>query len=106
MRTDARQNPFILDDANARLRRIAGVEDRIMGIHVWGLRSQHAPILPEDQKENRQNLVAFCLDSTNLLIELAHTKKHGLKDSKRRGRQTGLPNLTLSWPRLSIKMQL
>ena len=62
---------------------------------------------PRKTKEkNRQNLVAFCLDSTNLLIELAHTKKHGLKDSKRRGRQTGLPNLTLSWPRLSIKMQL
>ena len=53
---------FILGDTNARLHgSISQVEDQDMGRYTFGYGSQHVPDLPEEQRDNRQFLIDFCI---------------------------------------------
>ena len=53
---------FILGDTNARLHgSTSQVEDQVMGRYTFGYGSQHVPDLPEEQRDNRQFLIDFCI---------------------------------------------
>ena len=53
---------YILGDTNARLHgRISEVENECVGRHVFGFGAQHVHNLAEEQRENRQLLIDFCV---------------------------------------------
>ena len=109
--TKTRQAPVILlGDTNAHIHgRVSDIEGSVVGRHVFGHGNHYVQELPEEQRENRQMLMDFCI-SNNLTIsntfsekripENVHLKKQGRKALLPPGPLTDLHNLT---PYLSRK---
>ena len=86
-----RQTPtYIWGDCNARLHgRVSVEEERVVGAHVFGVGPAHVQEMPEDQRENRQCLIDFCLENdyvvSNTFFAKHEAKKCTYKDPNTSG---------------------
>lgn len=89
--TKTRQAPVILlGDTNARIHgRVSDIEGSVVGRHVFGHGNHYVQELPEEQRENRQMLMDFCI-SNNLIIsnsffQKADSRKCTYKETRTEG---------------------
>ena len=93
LRTDS--PTYILGDANARLHGCVNeVEEQCIGHHVFGYGAQHVGSLPEDQKENRQLLIDFCLFADFLIMNTLFLKPTSKKCTFK---ETATEGFTAPW---------
>ena len=84
---------IVLGDANARLHgRLNEIEKSVVGPHVFGFGNDFIDSLPEDQKENRQFLVDYCIANefivTNIFFPKNEAYKCTYKDARTEGFQS------------------
>ena len=86
---------YVLGDANARLHGCVNeVEEQCIGHHVFGYGAQHVGSLPEDQKENRQLLIDFCLFADFLIMNTLFLKPTSKKCTFK---ETATEGFTAPW---------
>ena len=87
---------IVLGDANARLHgRLNEIEESVVGPHVFGFGNDFINSLPEDQKENHQFLVDYCIANefivTNTFFYKNEAYKCTYKDARTEGFQSKRP---------------
>ena len=71
---------YILGDANARIHgRISEIENECVGRHVFGFGAQHVHALTEEQRENRQLLIDFCVFNDIMVMNTLFLKPDKFK---------------------------
>ena len=100
---------YVLGDSNARLHGCTSdLEQQYIGPYVFGHGAEHVNLLPEEQRDNRQHLVDFCVITDSLVMntmfpkadrQSALSKIRQQMDSAHHGHPTDLRNLTPCSPR-------